>query len=339
MRGGPGGGVRKSCERLVLFANPLSAIGAVLTGAVLRAARTREDLTVVAICDTARRTPRPALLRAVEILAATALERVFDPRTRRFRPPALVGSLPWLAARFAVPYLVPAGRSINSSEFAAYLSDELRPTMALSLGCVQIFRRELLERFAIAVNYHNGLLPQFRGLRATSWSLYRGEGRTGYSFHRMTEHIDAGPILLSEELPVVGEMSVGGVERAKTYAAAARLGDLLDLMMARAPGVPQFGGASYYGLDDYRSMTVIDSPEALTVAELQRRLRAFGVLRLSLGGEMLEVSRLVRARGEASSPTAFRTADGVAVRATRFLSFPLPVYRIVRRFRPPVHRE
>jgi hypothetical protein len=50
-----------------------------------------------------------------------------------------------------------------------------RPTLALSLGCLQIFKPRLIDAFEMAVNYHDGYLPFYKGLAATAWSLYHRE--------------------------------------------------------------------------------------------------------------------------------------------------------------------
>jgi methionyl-tRNA formyltransferase len=320
-----------SPDRLALFADPLSPLSAVLVDAALRAAAGRPDLRVVALCDTAFR-PQPGQSRcAFEIVLANLVERLFDRGARRFRPPALVGSVRQQARRFGVPLIVPPHRDVNEPSFVAHLREVLRPTMALSLGCAQVLRRDLLDLFEIAVNHHSALLPHYRGLHTTSWSLYHGEPVTGFTYHRMTENIDAGPILISGSLQVPAGATVGELERRKARAAAAKLGELLDLMVARSPGTPQSGAASYYSRRAYRAMIAVDSPGEFTLTELQRRLRAFQVLRLRLGGDVWEVSRLVPERGRLRGATTFRTADGVTVRATRFRSLPLPLYRLLRR--------
>jgi len=321
---------RQSGDRLILFADSLSPISVALVGAALRAARARTDLEVVAVCDTAPFVAAPALLRALKSGAASVLEPLFDPATRRLRPPVMLGSLRWLAWRFAVPLVVPPHRDVNDSRFVDRLRKDLRPTMALSLASLQIFRSELLGLFDIAANYHNSALPAHRGLRATGWAFYHGEPRTGFTYHRMTERVDGGSILLSDSFVVPADASVSELERLKTRAAAERLPELLDLMLARAPGTPQIGTASYFGKDAYHAVTVVERPDALTFAELQRRLRAFQVLKVRLAGDWYEVSRLSPRKGPTHGTTTFCTADGVLVRATRFLSLPLPLYRVLQ---------
>ena len=49
----------------------------------------------------------------------------------------------------------------------------------------QIFRAPLLDACRRPINYHDGLLPNYRGVAATGWSIYRGESQSGFTFHRM----------------------------------------------------------------------------------------------------------------------------------------------------------
>jgi len=56
--------------------------------------------------------------------------------------------------------------------------------------------------FDVLVNYHNGLLPDYGGLYATRWSVYFNEDSTGFTFHRISDVLDGGPILHQDSLPL-----------------------------------------------------------------------------------------------------------------------------------------
>ncbi len=62
-------------------------------------------------------------------------------------------------------------------------------------GFNQIFRAELIERFATVVNFHPSVLPLYRGPVPSYWALRNGEEKTGYTLHVLTPRIDAGPVL------------------------------------------------------------------------------------------------------------------------------------------------
>ena len=51
------------------------------------------------------------------------------------------------------------------------------------------------------INPHYGLLPEYRGMNVTEWSLYAGDP-IGVTVHMVDPGIDTGDILLREEIPV-----------------------------------------------------------------------------------------------------------------------------------------
>jgi methionyl-tRNA formyltransferase len=51
-------------------------------------------------------------------------------------------------------------------------------------------------------NLHPGPLPEYAGLNAPSWAIYRGESRHGVTLHWMDEGIDTGPIVWQEGFPI-----------------------------------------------------------------------------------------------------------------------------------------
>ena len=52
---------------------------------------------------------------------------------------------------------------------------EIAPDASLALMVGQIFRGPLLDACRRPINFHDGLLPNYRGVAATGWSVYRGE--------------------------------------------------------------------------------------------------------------------------------------------------------------------
>jgi methionyl-tRNA formyltransferase len=53
-----------------------------------------------------------------------------------------------------------------------------------------------------AVNFHDGLLPRYAGVNATSWAILNRERLHGITFHEMRETLDAGPILQQRRVSV-----------------------------------------------------------------------------------------------------------------------------------------
>ncbi|MEO6523475.1 MAG: formyltransferase family protein [Mucilaginibacter sp.] len=52
------------------------------------------------------------------------------------------------------------------------------------------------------INFHGGLLPKYKGADPVFWQIKNGEKNGGFSIHIMTSELDAGPVLLTEEMPI-----------------------------------------------------------------------------------------------------------------------------------------
>ncbi|WP_405789788.1 amino acid adenylation domain-containing protein [Streptomyces sp. NBC_01367] len=53
-----------------------------------------------------------------------------------------------------------------------------------------------------AINFHDGPLPRYSGSHVPAWALYEGATRHAATWHRMTEAVDAGSVLLERWFPV-----------------------------------------------------------------------------------------------------------------------------------------
>jgi methionyl-tRNA formyltransferase len=236
-----------------------------------------------------------------------------------------------IAKRYGTPVIMPPGRDVNSQEFLDELREKWRPTLALSVGCRQIFRPELLAMFELAVNFHDGYLPGYGGLGATAWSLYNREPRSGYTYHAMEAGIDKGAILLQETIEVPDGSPARSIRHAKTLRAAEDAGEVLDRMVRRSGGHPQAGAASYFSRRDGKRMRTIVDASSLPAEELLHRLRCFGILTLGVAGEMVEVTAL--REGSARPGRSLTTAEGKSYAIHRCLFLPMWLYRVYRRFR------
>jgi methionyl-tRNA formyltransferase len=317
----------RSHTRLVVFADSRSWASIALVEATGRAALARDDLEFAAVCD-ATRAPATGVRASVAAAGGTVVRRAFGAERRGLPTPSLRS----VCRRLGVPLRVPPAGDVNDPRFVEVLrGDDVE--LALSLLCPQVFGTELLALVRRAVNYHDGLLPAYAGVRATAWSIYRGERETGLTFHLITPNLDAGPILLEERIAVPDGATGRRAELEKTKRAIALLPRVLAALTDDAPGTAQAGPRRLFRFADVRAIKTVDRPSALTWDELDRRLRAFEILRLALAGDVYEVTRLRRIEdGRRASALAFRTADGLLVEPARFRFLPLPLYRLYRRF-------
>ncbi|HXE80310.1 MAG TPA: formyltransferase family protein [Vicinamibacterales bacterium] len=314
-------------DRLVVFADRRIGFAMRLARAAIEAARRSPDVEVVALVDATGRGAPSELMVAARRIGIGLLGRLAGGRG-----PGAGESLKRLARRHGVPLVVPPRHDVNDERVAEHLARRLGATLALSVGCLAIFRSPLLSTFDVVVNYHDGALPHYRGLGATAWSIYRGEQQSGFTFHRMVERIDAGAILVQGAVPIAPDATGAQVSRLKTQAAAAAMPVVLAKMVARDPGTEQPAGGRYFSGRDRRALITIEDPAAVDWPDLQQRLRAFGRLVMTLDGRRWDVTALERIEDGRPRPLAFVTRDGVAAMPVRFSDLPRWLYLATRPF-------
>ena len=137
-------------------------------------------------------------------------------------------------------------KNINDLEFINQIKI-LNPDFAFSMGCSQIFKKNLIDCFDKIVNYHNSYLPTYRGLDATSWAMTYYEKYTGYTFHYINEKIDDGKIIFQEKININYSKSSFANELLKTQQASENISKVLELVLNKFEGIEQIGKPSYYG--------------------------------------------------------------------------------------------
>lgn len=317
---------------MLLVGSSRSVLSVALVREALRVAAGRPDVEVVAVCDTS-----PTGRASARAVAGEALAAVVKPL---FGAPHPAGRALLLARGLPGPVVRPPRGDPNDASFLGLLETTLRPDASLWLGSVRIALAPLLARVPRSVNYHNGSLPAVRGLHATSWSVYEGHETTGFSFHLMEEEVDAGPVLVSGALPIGEGSTAASLERAKTAAAARALPAVLDAIVRGDEGTPQRGTGSFYRQQDRVRIGTVEDPATVTWDDLERRLRAFGTVRIRLPAGTLEMTRARRLDGRPGDPgLTFTTADGVRAEAVRFRYLPLRVYRPLWRVQQALARR
>jgi natural product biosynthesis luciferase-like monooxygenase protein len=108
-----------------------------------------------------------------------------------------------------------------------------------SIAYLSIIPAEALRRVrGLAVNFHDGPLPELAGLNVTSWAILRGEKAHGITWHAMTERLDAGRVLEQRRFEIAPD-ETAFLLNAKCYAAG--LDSFADL--ARRVGAGNLSGA------------------------------------------------------------------------------------------------
>jgi methionyl-tRNA formyltransferase len=85
---------------------------------------------------------------------------------------------------------------VNGEEFRAELR-RLGVQLIVSISGTQLYRKALREQTPSGiVNCHGALLPRYRGLMPSFWTLANGEREGGVSVHFVDEKLDNGPIVV-----------------------------------------------------------------------------------------------------------------------------------------------
>jgi methionyl-tRNA formyltransferase len=99
--------------------------------------------------------------------------------------------------------------SVNAPEFVAFVREELHPDLIVSVAASQIFREPLLGIPPKGcVNIHGALLPRYRGMLPSFWTLLNGEREGGVTVHYMSAGIDDGQIIEQRRFPIHADDTV-----------------------------------------------------------------------------------------------------------------------------------
>ncbi|MFC1804537.1 methionyl-tRNA formyltransferase [Candidatus Omnitrophota bacterium] len=89
-----------------------------------------------------------------------------------------------------------AGRSL---EFLKGLGADLFVVVAFG----QILSKELLNiPKKLCVNAHASLLPKYRGAAPVNWAIIKGEAESGVTLIKMSQKMDAGPVIMQEKVNI-----------------------------------------------------------------------------------------------------------------------------------------
>lgn len=93
--------------------------------------------------------------------------------------------------------------NINTNEAIEFLKS-LSADLFIVIAYGQILSQRVLDIPRIfAINIHASLLPKYRGAAPINWALIHGEETTGITVMKMTEQMDAGPIIMQSQLDIL----------------------------------------------------------------------------------------------------------------------------------------
>ncbi|HUE76329.1 MAG TPA: methionyl-tRNA formyltransferase [Longimicrobiales bacterium] len=182
----------------------------------------------------------------------------------------------------------------KSPEFVSQLRS-IAPDMNVVVAYGQILSRELLDAPEHgSLNVHASLLPALRGAAPINWAIIRGHESTGVTVMRMSEELDAGPMLMRVEEPILPEETAADLTIRLSEMGAATLVEVLALMeFGEGPQeIEQDHEAATYAPRLTREDCHVDWNEpAAAVANRIRGLDAVPGAWTRLNGEELKVYR------------------------------------------------
>jgi len=107
--------------------------------------------------------------------------------------------------------------------------ERLKADFVVVVAYGQILPKWLLKAARLAaVNVHASLLPRYRGAAPIAWAILNGDAVTGISTMVMEEKVDAGPVLLQQEISIPFTMTAGELTETLSVVGAKLLVQTLD---------------------------------------------------------------------------------------------------------------
>jgi methionyl-tRNA formyltransferase len=254
-------------------------------------------------------------------LAAHVLERLIECRdagftivgvvTRPDRPrkrglklkPSEVGVV---TARHGLTTLKPT--KIRTPEFLAELN-ALAPDLLVVVAYGRILPNPVLDAARLMpINVHASLLPRHRGAAPIEGAILAGDRESGVTIMRITEQMDAGPILLQRAIAIAPGETQGSLKVKLAELGASALIEALGLLReGRLIETAQGEGLVTYTTPITKENSVIDwTGDAAAIERIVRAYDPWPVARTIFGGENLLLwrARVVTDTGLAGSADA-----------------------------------
>jgi len=206
---------------------------------------------------------------------------------------------------------------VQPERLAAALLEGLRAEVGVVAAYGQLIRRDLL---AIAphgmLGVHPSLLPKYRGAAPVAWAILNGEATTGITVFRLNERLDAGDILLQQQVAIEPQEDADALTRRLAQAGARALIEALEaLAQGRARFEPQDEARASLAPKLTKAQGRIDwRAPAEAIERLVRATIPWPGAATTWRGEPLKVWRAAVATGHpASAPpgTVVRAGQGV----------------------------
>jgi methionyl-tRNA formyltransferase len=122
---------------------------------------------------------------------------------------------------------------VNAVESVRFIK-ALNPDLFIVIAYGQILSQEVLDiPQVVSINAHASLLPKYRGAAPINWAIMNGEKTTGVSIIKMTRKMDAGPVIIKKEVPILEEYTAVSLEEALSALTARLIPESMRLIERR----------------------------------------------------------------------------------------------------------
>jgi methionyl-tRNA formyltransferase len=142
-------------------------------------------------------------------------------------------------------------RKFSDPEVASRLKSAA-PDLILSVNNSDIIRDELLAVPPDGIiNFHNGPLPEYRGVNIPSWAIINGQVDHAITWHLVDDGVDSGPVVLSVPVSIDKTETAISLIVKCIMKGLESLPELLELYLRDdLSPTPQEGPGHYYSLRD-----------------------------------------------------------------------------------------
>ena len=208
--------------------------------------------------------------------------------------------------------------NVNSPNFVKYVKD-LNVDLIVVYFFSQILKTAILQTPRLGIlNCHPSLLPRFGGPHPAFWMLKNGESVAGVTVHVMTEKIDAGDIVVQQELIIGENENAGQLTQRQHHAAAALLTQAVNAMAQGTidPKPQNIAERSYFGKKKAGDTIPDWNGSARQIANLWRALQPYEPLIACLNGTTI---RIYDAQPQEGSPSGRAPGEIMAKKSGRLL--------------------
>ena len=208
--------------------------------------------------------------------------------------------------------------NVNSPNFVKYVKD-LNVDLIVVYFFPQILKTAILQTPRLGIlNCHPSLLPRYGGPHPAFWMLKNGESVAGVTVHVMTEKIDAGDIVVQQELIIGENENAGQLTQRQHHAASALLTKAVNAMAQGTidPKPQNIAERSYFGKKKAGDTIPDWNGSARQIANLWRALQPYEPLIAYLNGTTI---RIYDAQPQEGSPSGRAPGEIMAKKSGRLL--------------------